>query len=277
MGGQRLQRGPAAGAAGVRRPGPRRAGLRAVVLDAPDPRPRAPAPTWVAVPRAATTSRSPPTLALAAVARAPARRRLPVLAEQPDRHGAPLDVVDGASARRPRASSSSTRRTPSSPTGRRAVTLLDRPPAADRHPHDDQGVRDGRARGSATSRRRPAVVDALRLVRLPYHLSALTQAVARAALAHTDELLATVEAVKAQRDRIVDELARRSGSTVVPTDANFVLFGPFDDPAGDLAGAARPGRAGPRRVGGPGWPAGCASPPAPRTRPRPSWPHSKEI
>jgi histidinol-phosphate aminotransferase len=74
------------------------------------------------------------------------------------------------------------------------------------------------------------VVDVLRLVRLPYHLSALTQAAARTALAHTEELLATVEAVKAQRDRIVSEV-RGMGLTVVPTDANFCLFGPFDDPA----------------------------------------------
>jgi histidinol-phosphate aminotransferase len=74
------------------------------------------------------------------------------------------------------------------------------------------------------------VVDVLRLVRLPYHLSALTQAAARTALAHTEELLATVEAVKAQRDRIVREV-RALGLTVLPTDANFLLFGPFDDPA----------------------------------------------
>jgi histidinol-phosphate aminotransferase len=75
----------------------------------------------------------------------------------------------------------------------------------------------------------PAVVDALLLVRLPYHLSAFTQAVARTALAHTGELLGTVDAVKGQRDRIVAELAAR-GHTVVPSDANFVSFGDFDDP-----------------------------------------------
>jgi histidinol-phosphate aminotransferase len=76
----------------------------------------------------------------------------------------------------------------------------------------------------------PAVVDALQLVRLPYHLSTLTQAAARAALAHTDELLATVEAVKAQRDRIVAALPGM-GLTSVPSDANFVLFGRFADSA----------------------------------------------
>ena len=71
-----------------------------------------------------------------------------------------------------------------------------------------------------------AVVDALQLVRLPYHLSALTQAAARTALAHTEALLATVDAVKAQRDRIVAALPGL-GLTSVPSDANFVLFGHF--------------------------------------------------
>ena len=73
-----------------------------------------------------------------------------------------------------------------------------------------------------------AVVDALQLVRLPYHLSSLTQAAALTALAHTDALLATVDAVKAQRDRIVAALPAL-GLTSVPSDANFVLFGQFAD------------------------------------------------
>lgn len=74
----------------------------------------------------------------------------------------------------------------------------------------------------------PGVVDAVQLVRLPYHLSALTQAAARAALAHADLLLGTVEAIKAQRDRIVSVL-RGLGLTVADSDANFVLFGRFRD------------------------------------------------
>ena len=74
----------------------------------------------------------------------------------------------------------------------------------------------------------PAVVDALQLVRLPYHLSTLTQAVARAALRHTSALLAGVDAIKAQRDRIVAALPGL-GLTSVPSDANFVLFGRFAD------------------------------------------------
>lgn len=75
-----------------------------------------------------------------------------------------------------------------------------------------------------------AVVDALRLVRLPYHLSALTQAAARAALAHADALLSTVAAITGQRDRLVVELAAL-GLHPVASDANFVLFGGLADEA----------------------------------------------
>jgi histidinol-phosphate aminotransferase len=74
----------------------------------------------------------------------------------------------------------------------------------------------------------PAVVDAVRIVRLPYHLSAVAQAVARAALAHADELLANVEALRAERDATVEWL-RDNGFDVAESDANFVLFGRFDD------------------------------------------------
>lgn len=74
----------------------------------------------------------------------------------------------------------------------------------------------------------PAVLDALLLVRLPYHLSSLTQAVARTALANAESLLGTVDAVKQQRDRIVAELAAL-GLRVVPSDANFVAFDGFAD------------------------------------------------
>ena len=77
----------------------------------------------------------------------------------------------------------------------------------------------------------PGVIDAVRLVRLPYHLSSLTQAAARAALAHASTLLAQVDAIKAERDRIVGGL-RELGLTVVDSDANFVLFGQFKDTKG---------------------------------------------
>ncbi|WP_236241008.1 histidinol-phosphate transaminase [Streptomyces sp. CC228A] len=74
----------------------------------------------------------------------------------------------------------------------------------------------------------PAVVDAVQLVRLPYHLSAVTQATALAALEHTDTLLGYVEQLKAERDRLVAEL-RGIGYEVTESDANFVQFGRFED------------------------------------------------
>jgi histidinol-phosphate aminotransferase len=74
----------------------------------------------------------------------------------------------------------------------------------------------------------PAVIDALLIVALPYHLSALTQAVARVALEHADELLASVATLRAERDRLVSWLRHR-GLAVADSDANFVLFGTFDD------------------------------------------------
>ena len=52
----------------------------------------------------------------------------------------------------------------------------------------------------------PSSCDALRVVRLPYHLSAVTQAVASAALRHADELLGRVEELRAERDRTVEWL-----------------------------------------------------------------------
>lgn len=76
----------------------------------------------------------------------------------------------------------------------------------------------------------PAVIDALLLVRLPYHLSVVTQAAARAALRHADETLGSVAELAAQRDRVAAELTAL-GYDVVPSDANFVLFGRFTDAA----------------------------------------------
>ncbi len=72
------------------------------------------------------------------------------------------------------------------------------------------------------------LVDVLRVVRLPYHLSSVTQSVARAALANADELLARVADLRKQRDLTVDWL-RDQGLRVADSDANFVLFGTFAD------------------------------------------------
>lgn len=75
----------------------------------------------------------------------------------------------------------------------------------------------------------PAVADALRLVRLPYHLSVLTQAAAVAALRHADEMLATVHDIVLQRDRIARRLGEL-GYDVHASGSNFVLFGGVEDP-----------------------------------------------
>lgn len=72
----------------------------------------------------------------------------------------------------------------------------------------------------------PAVIEAVLLVRLPYHLSVITQAAARAALRHCAETLASVAALVAERERVSAAL-RDLGFRVIPSDANFVLFGTF--------------------------------------------------
>ena len=97
----------------------------------------------------------------------------------------------------------------------------------------------------------PAVIDALLTVRLPYHLSTVTQAVARAALAHTGKSRwPPSRRSAAGRDDLVAWLRGR-GLTVADSDANFVLFGVFGDRRHGLAGPARPRRADPRhRPGG---------------------------
>ena len=77
----------------------------------------------------------------------------------------------------------------------------------------------------------PAVIDALRLVRLPYHLSSFTQAAAEAALDHASTMLATVNDIRFQRDRIMLEL-KDLGLDPYRSDSNFVLFGGLEDPNG---------------------------------------------
>ena len=72
----------------------------------------------------------------------------------------------------------------------------------------------------------PDVIDDLRRVRLPYHLSALTQAAGLVALRHRGDASALLGAIRVQRDRITRELRSIAGVTVYPSDANFVLFVP---------------------------------------------------
>jgi len=76
----------------------------------------------------------------------------------------------------------------------------------------------------------PAVIDAMLLVRLPYHLSSVTQAAARAALRHADDTLGSVAKLIAERERVTEALTGM-GFRVIDSDANFVLFGEFGDAA----------------------------------------------
>ena len=108
----------------------------------------------------------------------------------------------------------------------------------------------------------PAVVDALQLVRLPYHLSVLTQAAARAALRHADATLARWRRC-APSATGSSPRSPRSGYAVVPSDANFMLFGRFADAPRGVAGVPGPRRADPRRRDSAGT---CGSPSARRRR-----------
>ena len=208
-------------------------------------------------------------------ARGPAGRRLRDQPEQPDRHRGRAGDDHRDLRRHARAWWSSTRRTRSSPgpARRRALTLLPgRPRLVVTRTMSKAFAMAGLRLGYLAAD--PAVVDALQLVRLPYHLCSLTQAAARAALAHTDALLATVDAVKAQRDRIVAALPgdgpdQRAAAT--PTSCS----------SGGSPTRTRPGR---RCSTAASWsatsgcPAGCGSRPARRRRPTrssPRWVRSR--
>jgi histidinol-phosphate aminotransferase len=75
----------------------------------------------------------------------------------------------------------------------------------------------------------PAIVDACRIVALPYHLSAPTQALARVALANSQQMLSQVLRLRAAIQSLQGWL-RSQGLDVPHSEANFCLFGPFYDP-----------------------------------------------
>jgi histidinol-phosphate aminotransferase len=78
-----------------------------------------------------------------------------------------------------------------------------------------------------------SVIDSLFLVRLPYHLSAITQAAAEVALEHRLELLGNVDTLIANREWVKSQL-ESLGLLVIPSKANFLLFSGFDIPAANL-------------------------------------------
>jgi histidinol-phosphate aminotransferase len=70
----------------------------------------------------------------------------------------------------------------------------------------------------------PWVIEEIQKSRLPYHLSALSQAAGLTALEHADEMLSTAETIRHERDRLWRELSTTSGITAFPSDANFIFF-----------------------------------------------------
>ncbi len=97
----------------------------------------------------------------------------------------------------------------------------------------------------------PEICDAIRVVRLPYHLSAVTQAAALAALRHADDLLARVDDLRDERDATAAWLTEQ-GLEVAESDANFVLFGCYADRHAVWQGLLDRGVL-VREVGPPGW------------------------
>lgn len=79
----------------------------------------------------------------------------------------------------------------------------------------------------------PSVVDAMLVTRLPYHLSALTQAAAQVAIAHADVMQAGLDEIKSERERVRAALTL-AGLKPLPSAANFILFTGFDIPSHEL-------------------------------------------
>lgn len=80
----------------------------------------------------------------------------------------------------------------------------------------------------------PHIIEEIQKVRLPYHLSSLTQAAALAALNHSGEIMATLDTIKHERDRVFHELSSMGAVTPYPSDANFILFRCLSRPAEEV-------------------------------------------
>ena len=225
VGGQRLQRGDAAAAAGLRRAGPDRAELRADVLDVSRVRPRHRHRVGRRPPRR-RTSRSTST-ARRDAGRGSSRPDVVLLpiAQQPDRHRAAARGGRRCCAR-PRGAEPADRR------GRRGVRRVPprrhaqraraaaAAPQPGRHPHDEQGVRAGRrpARLPRRATRRSATRSASSGCPTTSRRSPRRPRWPRCA--HAAELLGRVDDLRAERDATVALAARRRGSrspTATPT------------------------------------------------------------
>ena len=102
-----------------------------------------------------------------------------------------------------------------------------------REPNHEQGVRL-RRRASRLSGRQQGIIDCVRIVRMPYHLSAVTQAAALAAFEHTDEQLSRVAHLRDTRNQtaawLKEQTYKGQPLEVAETQSNFILFGGhFDD------------------------------------------------
>ena len=270
VGGERLQRGHAPAAAGLRRPGRGGAGVRARRTRCTRTTPRTPSPRYRTLPRGddftldvdaarrARLARAPPDVVLLASPNNPTGTALSPGDVEAVLHGEPgMVVVDEAYAEF---------RRPGTPS---ALELL----AA--HPRLVVTRTMSKAFALAGARlgylvAGPAVVDAVQLVRLPYHLSAVTQAVARTALRHAPELLGTVDALRAERDPLVAAgcAPSRGWWPPTPTPTSCCSAGsPTATRSGSGCSTAACWSA--RRARR----AGCGSPPAPPRRWRRSAPH----
>ena len=230
LGGQRLERGAAAHPAGVRRVRAARSSASLPPTRCTRCSRRAPAPRWVAGARQPDYELSPETEAVAQIEEHDPDVILLCAPNNPTGTPLPLDVIEAVyEASRGIVIVDEAYQEFAPKDSPSALTLLEgRPRLAVSRTMSKAFAFAGARVGYLAAD--PAFIDALRLVRLPYHLSALTQAAAVAALRNAPIMLAMVDEIVAQRDRISATL-EALGYEPHPSWANFVLFGGVTDPA----------------------------------------------